>query len=298
MNGIGKKGLAVIATVASLGFVSSAEAIQVFGLSTRNQLVSFDSSAPGSLMSANFINGMASNESMLGIDFRPATGGLYGLGSFGNLYTLNTLTGQATLVAALTDSLTGNPLSLSGVEFGFDFNPTVDRIRVTSDLDQNLRINPLTGVTVIDGSLNGSTNPNIVASAYTNNDNDPATGTTLYNIDSATDMLTIQTPPNNGTQVNVGSLGLDVTALAGMDIYTQGTTNTAFAALQIAGTQGSSFFNVNLTTGSLTALGGIGNSQSRDSLAIRDIAVTPVPEPATMAVLGLGAAALLRRRKK
>jgi hypothetical protein len=35
--------------------------------------------------------------------------------------------------------------SLNGSSFGFDFNPTVDRIRVQSDADQNLRLNPATG---------------------------------------------------------------------------------------------------------------------------------------------------------
>ena len=33
----------------------------------------------------------------------------------------------------------------NGDDYGLDFNPTVDRIRVTNDADENLRINPNNG---------------------------------------------------------------------------------------------------------------------------------------------------------
>jgi hypothetical protein len=266
-------------------------AIDIYGLTTRNQLVRFDSSNPNALLQSVFISGMTANEAMIGFDFRPSNGRLYGVGSFGNIYTLNTVTGSATFVSAITGT------QLNGVEFGVDFNPAADRLRVTSDLDQNLRINVDTGATLVDGALfnTGGGNPNIVASAYLNNDNNPNTGTSLYNLDSFSNMLTIQNPPNSGAQTNVGWTGLDFTALAGFDIYTVGNTNTAYAAMQVANTQGSSLFTLNLTTGAATAIGGIGNSQTGDSLAIRDIAA--VPEPATLLALGVGAAALLRRRR-
>jgi len=282
----------------ALGVASGAQAAEVYGLSTRNQLVRFDSGSPSVLTQASFISGLASNEALVGIDYRPSNGMLYGVGSFGNLYTLNTATGAASFISTIT--VNGNPVGLSGVEFGVDFNPAADRLRLVSDLDMNLRINVDTGVAIVDGTLtnSGGGNPNIVASAYTNNDNNPGTGTALYNLDSASDMLTLQNPPNNGTQVNVGSIGIDISALAGFDILTVGSTNTAYAALQNQNGSGSSFYTINLGTGMATAIGQIGNSQSSDSLAIRDIAVNPVPEPATLAALGIGAAALLRRRRK
>jgi hypothetical protein len=278
---------------------STAGAVQVFGLTTRDQLISFDSSTPNNLTQAVFISGLANNESLLGIDFRPANNVLYAIGTFGNLYTLNTTTGAATLVAPLTSG--GNPVLLNGVEFGFDFNPTVDRIRLISNLGGNYRINPNDGTTIVDGSINPG-GYGISASAYLNNDNDPSTGTTLYNIDHIGDQLTIQNPANSGTQVNVGSLGLDVTALAGFDIFTPGAgigpANIAYAALQQFGTTGSSFYTIDLTTGAATALGVIGQNQSSDSLAVRDIAVTPVPEPGTMAALAIGLLSLRRRNRK
>lgn len=273
-------------------------AVTIYGLTTRNQLVSWDATTPSTLQQAKFIRGMDANEAIINIDFRPVNGKLYALGSFGNLYTLNTVNAMATLVAPLVNSITGMPIQLDGVEFGFDFNPTVDRIRITSDQGMNLRANPLTGVTVVDSGLNnsGGGRPNIVGSAYTNSDTDPNTGTTLYNIDSFSDMLTIQAPPNNGTNTNVGALGVDVSALAGFDILTTGTMNTAYAALQPAGMEGSNFYTVNLATGAANLVGGISFAQGSDSLAIRDIAA--VPEPGTIAAIGLGLGFLTLRRRR
>ena len=280
------------------GLSQSASAVTIYGLSTRNELVRFDSATPGALQQASFITGLAVNESLVGIDFRPSSGALYGLGSFGRIYTLNTATGAATLMSSIFNAADSQPIALSGTEFGIDFNPVPDRLRITSNLGQNLRVNVASGSTTVDGTLNQLVGtPYIVASAYTNSFAG-ATTTTLYNIDSSSDMLTIQNPPNNGTQVNVGMLGADVTALAGMDIITSGATNTAYAALQVAGTQGSRLAMVNLGTGAASFVGSIGGEQTSDSLAIRDIAVQAVPEPTTMAALGLGAAAILRRRKK
>lgn len=281
--------LGMLASVASQGYT-------VYGLTTRDQLVKFDSSSPMMLSQQTFIQGLGSNESLLGIDYRPANGMIYGVGSFGKIYTINPSTGMATFVANLFNSTTSNPIMLNGSEFGVDFNPVADRLRLTSDAGMNLRINVASGATIVDGALNQSSGmPYIVGSAYTNSDNDATTGTTLYNIDSSSNMLTVQNPPNNGTQVGVGPLGVDITALAGFDIVRNGANNFAFAALQPSGTVGSMFASVNLTTGAATMLGNIGMASTSDSIAIRDITMMPVPEPATMIVMALSGL-LIRRR--
>jgi len=268
----------------SVGGAAGAQAVTVYGITETRQLVSWDSATPNQLLSGVFYSGLASNEQILGIDFRPANNMLYAVGTFGNIYTLNTTTGAASFVSSLTTTL-------NGTSFGIDFNPVADRLRITSDLDQNLRVNVDTGATVVDGTLNPN-NPNIVGSAYTNNFAG-ATSTTLYNVDSVTDSLMIQNPPNAGGQVLVGPLGVNVSAQTTFDIV---GVNTAFMSSQLVGDTASSFFMVNLATGTTSNMGFVGSSQSNEALSIRSMAA--VPEPGTMIALGLGLSALIARRRR
>ena len=106
----------------------------IFGVTTANQLVRFSATTPGTITTIGTITGLQTGENILGIDFRPATGQLYALGSNSRLYTINLTTGAATLASTLS-------VTLSGTSFGVDFNPTVDRLRITSDAKQNLRVN-------------------------------------------------------------------------------------------------------------------------------------------------------------
>jgi hypothetical protein len=261
-------------------------AVIIYGVTVSNKLITFNSSDPGTIMSTNQISGLQANENVLGIDFRPATGQLYGLGSTSRLYTIDIGSGAATQVGSVLTT------TLQGTDFGFDFNPLVDRIRVTSNEDQNLRLNPNNGtIAGIDGTLaysttdrNASQNPNIVASAYTNNVPGPAS-TTLYNIDTNLDVLVTQNPPNAGTLNTVGPLGEDITSVTGFDIV---GSNTAFASLSFtnnypANTTG--LYSVNLTTGAITPIRFIGGGEAvRDisaALSAAPATVTPVPPTAT-----------------
>ncbi len=275
--------------LAAIAGSTPASAVSVFAIDTDNNLFSFDSAAPSAVLTANFVTGLAQNEVLLGIDFRPATGQLYALGSGNNLYTLNTATAAATLVGG------GIGTTLSGTAFGFDFNPTVVRIRVVSDTDMNIRLNPITGgLAATDSNLSfagtdisAGKNPSVVGSAYTNNF-PGASSTTLYGIDSALDVLVTQVPPNNGTLNTVGNLGLTINAtnLTGFDIF---NVSTAYAALQGSGGT-SNFYTIDLTTGAVSSLvGEIGGG-----LGVRDIAVAIVPEPSTGLLLGLGMLGLAR----
>lgn len=271
----------------------------MYGLTTANRLLQFSSANPCLIIAQPRVTGLQKNEELHGIDFRPATGQLYGLGSSSRIYVIDPQSGQATPVVA-------QPFSpkLQGEFFGFDFNPVVDRIRVVSDKGQNLRLNPDLGTVVdfdpatagiqTDGKLaydnttadndpvdvNAERRPRVGGAAYTNPDNDPATGTTLYDIDAERDTLVIQSPPNNGTLNTVGNLGFKVNELAGFDI---GVNNIAYAALrardgnndadeqttQPNGQCGKSqLFTVNLTTGRATFVGYIGSPQSVVGLAI------------------------------
>ncbi|WP_461122865.1 DUF4394 domain-containing protein [Saccharothrix stipae] len=95
------------------------------------------------------------------------------------LYTVDPHTGHAVGI--------GTAVALDGHAIGFDFNPTVDRIRLVTSKGQNLRLHPDTGaVAATDGVLahvDGGSAPRVAAAGYTNSVAG-ATSTTLYAIDS------------------------------------------------------------------------------------------------------------------
>lgn len=219
-----------------------------YAVDATNTLHTFNLTNPGTPITKAITN-LQPSETIYGIDMRPATGQLYALGSTGRIYVLNTATGAATMIGS------GPAAVLSGTDFGFDFNPVPDRIRIVSNTGQNLRVNPNDGtLAATDTSLNPGT-PNVTAVAYTNSFPGTTT-TTLYDIDSTTDMLYIQNPPNNGTLTSVGPLGIDVTASNGFDIG--GTSNSAYAILTVGGTNG--IYSINKDTGAATLISNFGAS--------------------------------------
>ncbi len=278
--------VAAVAAVAGLAGSASAGvagptayALNVSGTS----LYSFGLDTPGSTNFIGNVTGLGTGESIVGIDFRPATGQLYGLSSTGKLYVIDTGSGAATAVG-------GSGATLNGSSFGFDFNPTVDRIRVTSNANQNLRMHPVTGNLVQADTdlafLNGNS-PFVVASAYTNNFAG-STSTTLYNLDSRSDTLLTQIPPNNG-QVNlVGGLGVDFDERAGFDIFGP----NAYAVLNTGGSY-SGLYQIDLTTGAATFLGDIGDG--RGNVFFGSLAI--IPAPGVAGVLGAAGLAGVRRRR-
>lgn len=213
-----------------------------YSVSNTNELLIFNPLAATPTVSVKTISGIQAGESILGIDFRPVNGQLYALGSTSRIYTINTSSGAAAVVGT-------GPLStlLAGTSFGFDFNPQADRIRIVSNTGQNLRINPVDLALTVDGPISLTT-VGITGAAYTNNFAG-TTSTVLFDIDSTTDRLYRQTPPNDGVLVDVGPLGVNVEANNGFDIG--GTSGLAYGLFTVGGTQ--RIYSVNLTTGAATA---------------------------------------------
>jgi hypothetical protein len=265
--------LSIFALAAALALPCQGETIIAL-TSGSARLLFFDSATPGTITKTVTVTGLAAGENLLGIDFRPATGVLYALGSTSRIYSINSDTGVATAI--------GSPgaFNLSGTRFGFDFNPTVDRIRVTSDADQNLRLNPNDGsLSMADGtlayapgdSLTGF-NPNVVGSAYTNNFSGSG-ATILYDIDSNFDRLLIQNPPNNGILNSVGALGVDTTDNVGFDI--SGSTGVLFASLTVGAT--TNLYTINQLSGAATLVGVIADAATLGTDTVVDIAAGVPP---------------------
>ncbi|MBL7747416.1 MAG: DUF4394 domain-containing protein, partial [Chitinophagaceae bacterium] len=218
-----------------------------YGLSNNNTLAKYNANASGSTIANPTISGLPAGEKIIAIDFRPATGQLYGLGSSSRLYIINHETGAATAVG----SAPFTP-AISGTLVGFDFNPTVDRIRLVTSAGQNLRLHPETGaVAATDMPLNPGS-PAVVAVAYTNSVAG-ASATTLFDIDINTGKLFKQDPPNNGALVEVGSLGVSSGNESGFDISPDNMV--ALASFNISGN--SVLHQIDLNTGKATSLGNI-----------------------------------------
>lgn len=232
---------------------------RVVVLTADGALACSDTRRPGRSSRSVPVTGLTGDTALVGIDYRPATGALVGLGDQGGIYIVDPATGVASNRQQLSETL-------SGTSFGVDFNPTVDRLRVVSDTGQNLRVNVDTGLAAVDLALSA---PGVAGVGYTNNDADPNTATTLYDIDTVADQVSIQAPPNNGTLNPVGKLGVDTNAVVGFDIFSdlrRGTTEdvTAFASLTAGGYSG--LYEINLFTGRASHRGNF-------DVAVTDIAI-------------------------
>ncbi len=225
----------------------------LIGLTGDNRLVFFDAPRPAA---AQYLKITRLKGTLLGIDFRPADGKLYGVTNANDVYTIDPATGAATLVSTLTVAFDGGPRS------GFDFNPQSDRLRLVGANGQNLRAHATLGAAALDTPLafarrdrNAGKRPKVTAAAYTNSVAGTAT-TLLFNIDSDLDVLVLQEPPNDGLLETIGPLGVDAGSLAGFDILTEGPgKDRAFAAF------GSALYAIDLKTGAATKLGVIGDGK-------------------------------------
>ncbi len=252
---------------------SKANAELVYGVSDQlDQLVSFDSATPGTLLSAVSITGMQSGEQMRGIDW--ISGTLYGLGDQSHLYTINPVTGAATQVGTAFSPV------LNGIDFGF--NAGTSQLYVSSDLGQNLTINPITGVATAGPNYSGASVDSLAYDYF---------NTSFYGISAASHDLYSMNPATGATTL-IGPTGVSFTDRIGFDISP--LSNVAFFSGTVAGQ--TEFFSVNLSTGALSLIGDVGTpgelTSGLDSIAV-------VPEPATVALSAIGGLMLvLFRRKK
>ena len=287
------KRLSLVAiTVASLAACTSMTSVpegaeraeKAVAVTASNKLLKFNAGRPGRILATLNITGLQPGETLLGIDYRVAKDQLYALGSSGRLYTINEDTAVATTV--------GTPFAvkLEGTQFGFDFNPTVDRIRVVSNTGQNLRLHPDTGAVVDSnpalegvqtdsklsyaaGDVNFGKSPMTVGAAYTYNKADTKI-TTNFALDAATGALVTQgsregvvpaVSPNTGQLFTVGSLGMTFSN-ASFDI--QALSDVAFAALNSDGNMASRWVMIDLKTGAARSIGTIGGGEGVVGMAL------------------------------
>lgn len=274
---------AVFGAIAALAFTASpAQAALLYAVDETNNLVSFNSATPGTTLSSVAIMGVTGS-SILAMDIRPSTNILYALTDDYRLFTVNRMSGATSLVSTL---------ALSGTNFAFDFNPTNNNLRIVSNDNSNYVYNFVTnmlvpGITVAYGAgdPNFGANPDITAAGYLNNDQNPATGTTLFVLDSLNDVLATQNAAT-GVLTTRGPLGVDIGSRTSFDVFTSGPINQTFAL------NGNQLYSLNTGTGALTLIG----NTDRTLFAL---AASPVPEPATwaMMIVGFGVVGAGMRRR-
>lgn len=254
-----------------LAVAAPLSAVTMYGLRQDGRLIRFDSATPGTITDLGIITGFPPTDFPLGLDVRPQDGVLYfftvSTTGLAGTYTLNPNTAVATLVGYTASSVAG--LS-SAASHGVGFNPTVDRVRVVNDVDENCRLNPLTGALAANDVDLSPSGVSVVAVAY-DRSFAGTTVTTLYGLDAANDNLVLigglngSPSPNGGVVTTVGSLGVNIGTFAGMDIDPQ--TGIAYGAVTIAAN--TSLCTINLATGAITLVGALGTGSLQfDSIAV------------------------------
>ncbi|MBU0911495.1 MAG: DUF4394 domain-containing protein [Gammaproteobacteria bacterium] len=242
-----------------------------------HQLIKVKVAAPDKIVEQKPLSGLAKNESLLGIDYRVAYGVLYALSDKGQLYSIDSSTGKVTATGPVLPADT-----LKNGQFGFDFNPVADRIRVVNEHGQNLRLHPETAVLAsvdpelkyADNDSNFGKKPAVVAAAYTYNQQD-STMTTNYAIDKTSGTLVTQgskegtvpaVSPNTGLLFTVGSLGLPSLQQIAFDI--SDLSNLSFIAVTTTAEPASTLYQLDLETGQNKKLGTLADGQGLLGMAI------------------------------
>ena len=258
----------------------------VLALTSAGELIRFNAGQPRRMEARVPVKGLAVGDALVGMDFRVAKGVLFALARSGQVYTLDAATGQLKPVG-----IGKPPVALRGERFGVDFNPALDRIRVVSDVGQNLRFHPDTGAQIdfdaqtpgvqadpnlayAPGDVLHGKAPQVVAAAYTYNNKDEKL-TTNYVLDAGSGTLAMQgsregvvplESPNLGVLRTVGTLGLGPLTDASFDI--SDVRNTALAAVRTERNPQTRLYRLDLATGKATWLGTVGDGQALVGMAI------------------------------
>jgi hypothetical protein len=271
-------GLAVLAGCAATGPSEGPPRPETLvAVTAGGELIRFNAGQPSRITTRVVLQGLGPGDALVGVDFRVARGVLYGLGRSGQLYTVNATTGSAQAVGAAPAT------ALQGTRFGFDFNPTGDRIRVMSDAGQNLRLHPDTGALATsdpaaayaEADPAAGRTPQVTGVGYTYNKRDEKL-TTNFAIDRALGTLVTMgtaegvqpaVSPNTGRLFTVGTLGLGA-PLEAVSFDIADLDNTALAAVRASAQDRTQLVLVDLKTGRATPLGTVGRGEPLVGLAI------------------------------
>jgi hypothetical protein len=123
----------------------------VYAVDLANRLLLFGTESPGTISRMVSITGLPVLKRIVGIDFRPSDGKLYGVGNDSRVYVVDTLTGVATPVGSVPFSPAIDPFE---VHFGVGFDPKTERIRlIVAESAANYSISADDGTAVLETSV-------------------------------------------------------------------------------------------------------------------------------------------------
>ena len=226
-------------------------------------------------MSDVALTGLAVNEYLAGLDFRPATGQLYAVTRFNTMSRVVTIDTDTGAVASV-GSVLSQPLNEA---YGMDFDPVSDTIRLVDWRENNIRINPDDGAIIgtdfdlayVPGDPGIGHNPDIVHIAYDRSISCTGT-TTLLGLDFQYDVLVRiggfdgEPSANTGALTSIGPMGITTfTQNGGFDIDSE--TGSAFAVVPIQSNY--RLYRIDLTSGAAALIGSVNGG-------IAGIAIAPV----------------------
>lgn len=289
-----------LAAIGATLIAGSANAELIYGMTAASSgstaagvnLVSFDSATPGTTTTIGAFSGMVAGQSLREIDYNPVNGQVYAISS---VLASGTLTGRLYTVAlgsgVLTSVGTGFSFASTTSVVSMDFDPATGDARVITTTGVNARVSGTTGALLgldpnlayVGGDPDTGT-PATIGFAYTN--------TGIYAWDYGDDSIDLINGPTGQVSTFYQPTGF-LTFNAGADMDYSFASGTLYATHDDPASGASTrLVQVSTITGVETIVGNYGVP------FVTSIAVVPVPEPATLAVLGLGAIAAIRRRRK
>jgi hypothetical protein len=265
--------------LASAGFANAAT---FWGVTATNQLVSFNSSAPGTFLSTTAITGLLASDGVTpdlnavisNLSYNPNTGQFIGIDNNANIYNVSN-SGTTTLLS--------NSFSPTGFDAGLAYDPFSDDFLYADDTAARFDISTAGAATLAGaasysvGDVNDAFTPSLMGMGI-----DPDFGTAFF-LDVARGSLAQSFDPAALELFTVGSLGVTFTGYGSLAFDFDGNL---LASLSTDGIS-SELYSIDQTTGAATLIGSF--SQGVGAIAI--------PEPSSALLAGIGALFLLRRRR-
>lgn len=263
---------------------STATAATFFGVTVDNELVSFDSSAPGAFLTNTPITGLFASDGVTpdpsafvaNLSYNAVSGQLLAIDSNANIYRLN-ITGGTVLL--------NNTFSPIGFGAGVSYDFITDAHLYADDAAGRFNITSAGTVTALAdaayaaGDPNAPSSPELFGVAV-----DTGLGGSAFFIDSNLNILANAFDVAAVELNTVGNLGLDVTSFGDLAIDFDGNL---FASLSGNGLD-SGFYSIDPTTGAASLVGAFS----------KGVGTVTIPEPSAALLAGLGVLGFIARRRR